>query len=131
MDAECADIGCAQGCSNTLWGIAKQDIKPQELHKESGQPYIAMIEARSETSHNLQHVTHATLTCPGVCLHAIGMLKLKLACRPKLHSCSLIHCAKSLVTVRLSMPDAAVPSQLLTESGEGAVCRRWWRGRRR
>ncbi|BDA42152.1 probable RAP domain-containing protein, chloroplastic at C-terminar half [Coccomyxa sp. Obi] len=34
-----------QGCSNILWGLAKQDLKVQEMYGMRGQPYFPMIEA--------------------------------------------------------------------------------------
>ena len=35
---------CMQGCSNILWGLAKQDLKAQEMYGMKGQPYLSMIE---------------------------------------------------------------------------------------
>ena len=36
-----------QGCSNILWGLAKQDLKPQkwqEINGMKGRSYLSMIE---------------------------------------------------------------------------------------
>ncbi len=36
--------GHVQGCSNILWGMAKQDLKAHEMYGMKGQPYPSMIE---------------------------------------------------------------------------------------
>ncbi|CAL8468164.1 g7703 [Coccomyxa elongata] len=42
-----------QGCSNILWGLAKQDLKAQEMYGMRGLPYPPMIEALVERSREI------------------------------------------------------------------------------
>ena len=48
---------CMQGCSNILWGLAKQDLKAQEMYGMKGQPYLSMIEVLTPLHYLIKKIT--------------------------------------------------------------------------